>query len=719
MLDFGNGAISRFSKNELLQLSYFENLFSERWAKIEDSSNSSPNNNANEHNDNHHHNDNHDHNHSRNKHNKHKNNNSDGNIVKLFGNSPELFDERDLHLLLRCVGLGHIPYNDGEKWDVSKLDGLANCGDFLTSNNDNFVLNTASLIDYFKKRVPRITHPERQDLLNRAKSQLLRNALNEWNNELMNRIEEHRQNMVSKHSSLNLCRARLDPQTAIAIFIAKFKLEMQHRRGKIIIKIVDFTNKEEYLNLWMQRKEQNYTNHYNSNRRNSNSNSNHSRNHSYSMSHRNNNNNNNNSNNNIHNRHNSFGGGGTGMNLFGSSSNPYVHSNFGHNSNSNSNTNSNSNRYSHSHSHSFSNIHSIDIDITSPALKRDSNSNSNSNNRNHNLNNITHNEGYYGYDIINKSIIPQIIEKLESPDLANVDKIMFGNNEQRVLIKTIISNVCHDFVSKEIDSRKVNVSLLRVLLCRMRIMYEADHYYKNPHSALRSVVTNLGSNEDKKNFLKFMLSKHDRYSKHYHIRNTDGDEQKQTRISGLEYWFSLLNHCILTCHESDIIELVEQWFPILHEKNRSINERKLAELNNQQQQQQNANGNANGDGNGSGNDNGNNNNGVGDNGNSNGAGVVVGGGKNNIINGYIGKFRHGANNWHDATAAWIEKKIVPKLSSQSAFEFALYLSNYFVFTREEDDQFSQKYLDLIQTDLGIPWEIIPKDQAINLGNKKK
>ena len=152
------------------------------------------------------------------------NENNNNNNNNINDNNDQLFGIIQFQLLLDCFEAGHIPYN--LKAETNILEGLVLCGDYLTSNNDTFIMNKSSLIDYFDNCVPRIDYDKRKLLIESSKHPLLKESLNEWQNSLNNMFSNLRKDIVSNHNNVLIDKFAFDSQTAMQLFFEKFKLQM-------------------------------------------------------------------------------------------------------------------------------------------------------------------------------------------------------------------------------------------------------------------------------------------------------------------------------------------------------------------------------------------------------------------------------------------------------------------------------------------------------------
>ena len=75
-----------------------------------------------------------------------------------------------------------------------------------------------------------------------------------------------------------------------------------------------------------------------------------------------------------------------------------------------------------------------------------------------------------------------------------------------------------------------------------------------------------------------------------------------------------------------------------------------------------------------------------------------------------------AENWfkivhkHDSNShTWILGDIISTMSTQSTFDFGIYLTKYLNYEWDGKSKFPQQYLDFLKDSLGINWELIYKN----------
>ena len=157
----------------------------------------------------------------------------------------------DLELLLKCFELSKIPENSC--LELNRLESLLYCNDYLNSDlvvpvsgNNAFVMNEATLIEYFRNRVPSLCKVQRDTFLSDCKHPVLRNALTKLIDEYENVVKESQSDFFGyqKLSARNenahptkfirslLKSVELDPIAATKIFESKFSMFATYQRGE-------------------------------------------------------------------------------------------------------------------------------------------------------------------------------------------------------------------------------------------------------------------------------------------------------------------------------------------------------------------------------------------------------------------------------------------------------------------------------------------------------
>ena len=217
-----NNKIKWCGIKSLRKLSYFDAMFSDRWMKNRDLKTAAIDlfgeNNSNS-NDN-------------------SNNNDNNN-----------FDFIHLEWLLKCVKVSKI--RDDLPRDCELIEGLINCNDFLMNKQDS-IINVESLVKYFKKSKPRMTPDERRLLRRDAKHPVLKQALKNYKQEFVDKIQEMRTDLANNHSTIqSLSKIQFDNKTAIMLLKEKLKFTIKkiENRKILSISIENFTNTQDYINL--------------------------------------------------------------------------------------------------------------------------------------------------------------------------------------------------------------------------------------------------------------------------------------------------------------------------------------------------------------------------------------------------------------------------------------------------------------------------------------
>ena len=261
----------------------------------------------------------------------------------------------------------------------------------------------------------------------------------------------------------------------------------------------------------------------------------------------------------------------------------------------------------------------------------------------------------YEYDILNKCIIPLIIEPLEAPGLINISNIAFGSEEQRLLIKKIIKDTCDDFVNKHVSSLNVNVNFVRILECYIRMGYETGELWLQPHKVLKHYFSHLTTYEDAKHLLEFLLQKHPDYSSNYSIKETG--VIKQELADGLKSWHAILHNLIFKCSNNDIINTMHAWFCALNDGGLDENYQMLLQ---------------------------------------------------SLPAESIGQLKYGVHSYHEVTATWIKTKLLPRFNAIEKADIGMFLANYLVSVRPHGDEFSKIYCDVMKNFAGITWDLLPQ-----------
>lgn len=158
------------------------------------------------------------------------------------------FDCTHLKWLLKCVSLGKISLNSS--WGPKNLEGLINCDDFFTDKQES-VINTHSIIEYIESVVPRPNIQQRL-LLQKTKNAKLKTAMERYVQQSQKKIKEMQLELVKNHSKIQaMDHIRLDHDTSFMLLKEKLKFNYEkYKYTKLFkIKIINFRNKEEYMNL--------------------------------------------------------------------------------------------------------------------------------------------------------------------------------------------------------------------------------------------------------------------------------------------------------------------------------------------------------------------------------------------------------------------------------------------------------------------------------------
>lgn len=208
-----------YSIDRLRSLSYFKALLSDRWLKNRDLQETtidilSENRNLN-------------------------NNNGEFNFTHL-------------DWLLKCALLETIPHDMPAELGI--LEGLINCDDYLMDKQDSIV-NVDSLADFLSNMRPRFTRDDHQRLLSNTNNDILKKALNIFNQQMESKINQMRLELIDNHASIVGMRDIVfDNKTAFLLLKEKLKIILEkngNNDSSIRIRIKDFNSnrKQDYMHL--------------------------------------------------------------------------------------------------------------------------------------------------------------------------------------------------------------------------------------------------------------------------------------------------------------------------------------------------------------------------------------------------------------------------------------------------------------------------------------
>ena len=186
--------------------------------------------------------------------------------VQLFGhdnNSRDVFCFDDLDLLLSCVCSPNGKYQQQIPKDtipnLKVLEGLLKCHDFCMVTNDA-VLNEDMLLKYLRLAKPAMTWKQQIDMIEKADHALLKLTLIKLQKQFKGTIDGMRWKLAFHGDSvgtLDTKNVQFDCETATMhmLFAAKLRFEYSNSDPNdpteyVYIKIHDFTDKDDYINLW-------------------------------------------------------------------------------------------------------------------------------------------------------------------------------------------------------------------------------------------------------------------------------------------------------------------------------------------------------------------------------------------------------------------------------------------------------------------------------------
>ena len=156
-----------------------------------------------------------------------------------------------LQLLIKCAEKGKMIPNIRATGEI--LDGLANCNDFLMNKEDS-VITVENLVSYFKNYncKPKLNARQREIILQHTNNNTLKEAMRQYINELENKMGKIRLHIVNNSSRIrSMSNIKFDGETAFLLLKQRltFQIKPNTNRNRISIKIINFTNTQEYTRL--------------------------------------------------------------------------------------------------------------------------------------------------------------------------------------------------------------------------------------------------------------------------------------------------------------------------------------------------------------------------------------------------------------------------------------------------------------------------------------
>ena len=185
------------------------------------------------------------------------------------------------------------------------------------------------------------------------------------------------------------------------------------------------------------------------------------------------------------------------------------------------------------------------------------------------------------YSII--SMVPDIVNTMAKHSYRNFNAIEYEDEEQYKVMKDILHRVVKDAGLGKIDPGKIGLDMYSmVVYLDLKLMYDAGWYWCDPCSRFEPNLKYF-SLDNMKEFLSIILDNYVKYSKscvtETSMTQKEKKEAEDAKEATLKKWYELIQICITKCDGQHIVNIANQWFPVLTGEGRNAHETKIKEAN--------------------------------------------------------------------------------------------------------------------------------------------